>query len=151
MKKIRESDLIVMYLSIVRQYSELFELYGLISEFSICENCGHDNKLQFKLFKEILEYFGGISAIKIPKAREMVQATRDITIWKGLQRCKYDKEAAAIKAAEYSKEYEMTLDNVYKIRDRVQKLVDKFLTLDEQYRKRKMTEDGQKEVYTNSE
>ena len=137
MKKIKESDLMVMYLSTVRQYSELFELYGLISEFSVCKNCGHDGKLQVSLFTEILEYFGGIKGIRIPKAREMVQATRDITIWKGLQRCKNNKEAAAIKAAEYVIEYEMTLDNVYKIRNRVQGIVNKFLTLDEQYRKRK--------------
>lgn len=134
-REIAEIDLYMYYLAIEKKYYELLELYGLLFQYTECPHCKKDTGLHFKVMKELIATFGGIEHLRIPKEKDIQQIARDITIWKGLKRC---EDALLVeKVAEYSERYELTTDAVYKIRHRVEKVIERFMTAREVYTKRR--------------
>ena len=136
-ESISEVDLMVYCLAVDRKYYELIELYGLLFEYAVCPKCKYQIQAHFKLFKEIINSFGGLKkGIRIPSEKELEQVSRDITIWKGLLACEsYDEAPFTLKVDEYAKRYGLTMDSVYKIRHKVQGMVNKFLKMRQIFKK----------------
>jgi hypothetical protein len=129
MTNISESDLLIYYLAVEKKFYEILELYGLLYEHSRCKKCGYDNGLHYKIMKELLDSFSLKRGIKIPKEKDLARVSRDLTIWKGMTRYAKSENPHFIQAEEYAKRYGVKVDAVYKIRDKVQSVVEKFITL----------------------
>lgn len=132
---VSELDLLLYILAIEKKYYDLFEMYGMFYEYKTCKHCRHDNQMQFKLTNDIIRTFGETGIIKIPQDKELKQVSRDITIWKGLMRC--EDTSLSIRVEEYAARYKVSQDTIYKIRHRVQAMVDKFLAMKKIFKRRK--------------
>lgn len=129
MAKLSESDLMVYYLAVEEGFYELMELYGLLHEYSKCPSCGHENGLHYKVMKELIDTFGDLGKpIKIPDKIMLTKVSRNITIWKGLSGLTNEEESAR-RLADYTERYELKKDSVYKIKYRMEVIVQKFLSL----------------------
>lgn len=135
---ISETDLMVYILAVERKYYEMLELYGIFREHAA--RCSRCKNTYFRLMKETLRAFGG-REIAVPFEKEIKRVSRDITIWRGLSGCQPRSSAGdgnlSARMEEYARRYQMKTDNVYKIKQNIQLMVDKFLTLKGIFGKRK--------------
>jgi hypothetical protein len=136
--KISEVDLMIYALSVEKKYYGLLELYGMLIEHSTCKKCKHNSNAHFKIINEIIERFGDAEAgIAIPTSDELSQVSRDITIWRGLQGYTEEAGSLALRVEEYAERYKLTPDGVYKIRNKVETLVQQFQQMKRVFRRYK--------------
>jgi ABC-type Na+ transport system ATPase subunit NatA len=134
MKKVNEIDLMLYCLCIEMGYFELLELYGVLFSYSKCPKCGHASGMHFKVIKDIISSFGGVvSGIKIPTLKELNQVSRDITIWKGLQGIQ-ERDFLAERVSEYAKRFELTNDAIYRIKRKINSMIEKFAQMKKVFR-----------------
>ena len=129
---IRETDLLIYTLAVEKKYYEFLEVYGILFEHCKCPHCGKDTSVHHKVTKEIVDTFGSMekwSSIKVPRHQEVEETLRDITIWKGLKNCEAYSDAKSMRIKEYQARYELSQIAIYKIQERMQKIVDRYLQL----------------------
>jgi hypothetical protein len=132
--QLSETDILLYYLGVEKKYYALLELYGLIRSHSVCPNCGKNTNLHFRLVKDIIDDFGLVGKIDIPSDEEIKQVTRDIAIWKGLTRCQNMHQS--LRAEEYADRFDLHIDFVYRIKRKVQAMIDRFLTMKQLFHKK---------------
>lgn len=132
-EKISETDLLVYMLAVERGYHDLLELYGMFHESAVCPHCKKNTGAHFKLVKEVVSTFGS-GSIRVPRETVLRQLSRDIAVWKGLNRCAATPVVNT--AEEFARRYRIKLINVYKIRQRVQAAVEKFMAMKRIFKRR---------------
>lgn len=122
--RINESDLLLYYFAVERRYFDLFELHGMLAASTKrCPHCKKTLDIHAALMRDVFDSFGG-RAIRVPTKDELNTFTRDMTIWRGLSLC--TRGTLGLRVEEYMGRYSLPRDVVHRIRNKVQKVVDKF-------------------------